>query len=91
MIYSVKSHKSLIVFWDFDDIHSIEPVLILSSPLEILTFEFNAKDPNLVIGGAMNGQIMLWELSGTSLSVFSSKKNQKGKQEKSFIFIYMCR
>ena len=75
VIYSVKSHKSLVVFWDFEDIHSIEPVVVLSSPLEILTFEFNIKDPNVVIGGAMNGQIMMWDLSGTSLSVFSSKKN----------------
>lgn len=55
VIYSVKSHKSLVVFWDFEDIHSIEPVVVLSSPLEILTFEFNIKDPNVVIGGAMNG------------------------------------
>jgi len=43
------------VFWDFEDIHSIEPVLVLSSPLEIISFEFNPKDPNLVVGGAMNG------------------------------------
>jgi len=75
VIYQVKSHKSLIVFWDFEDIHSIEPLIVLSSPLEILTFEFNPKDNNIVVGGCMNGQIMMWDLSGTSLSVFASKKN----------------
>lgn len=55
VIYQLKSHKSLVVFWDFEDIHSIEPVLVLSSPLEILCFEFNPKDHNIVVGGAMNG------------------------------------
>jgi len=51
----LKSHKSLIVFWDFEDIHSIEPVLLLASPMEILCFEFNLKDPNIIIGGTMSG------------------------------------
>jgi WD40 repeat protein len=73
------------VFWDFEDIHSIEPVLVLSSPLEIISFEFNPKDPNIVVGGAMNGQVMLWDLSGSPLFFFSSKKQGKSKQEKSDI------
>lgn len=51
----MKSHKNYIVFWDFDDFHSINPVLILLSPLEIITFAFNPKDPNQVVAGAMNG------------------------------------
>ncbi|CAD8192077.1 unnamed protein product [Paramecium pentaurelia] len=84
-IYQLKSHKSLIVFWDFEDIHSIEPVLLLQSPLEILSFEFNPKDPNIIVGGAVNGQVMLWDLSGTALSVFASKKTQKTKQERNEI------
>ncbi|CAD8180809.1 unnamed protein product [Paramecium pentaurelia] len=84
-ISQLKSHKSLIVFWDFEDIHSIEPVLLLQSPLEILSFEFNPKDPNIIIGGAINGQVMLWDLSGTALSVFASKKTQKTKQERNEI------
>lgn len=50
VIYNMKSHKFVIVFWDYDDQHSIDPVLILSSPLEITTFQFNPKDPNIVIG-----------------------------------------
>ena len=46
----MKSYKSRILFWDFEDIHSIEPILILESPLEITCFEFNPKNPNLIIG-----------------------------------------
>jgi len=55
IIYQLKSHKSTIILWDFEDIHSIEPILVLSSPLEIISFEFNPKDPSIVAGGAING------------------------------------
>lgn len=43
VIYSNKSHKNVIVLWDYDDIHSYDPVLILTSPLEITCFAFNPK------------------------------------------------
>jgi len=55
VIYSNKSHKNVIVLWDYDDIHSYDPVLILTCPLEIICFAFNPKDPNLIVGGAING------------------------------------
>ena len=43
VIYSNKSHKNVIVLWDYDDIHSYDPVLILTCPLEITCFAFNPK------------------------------------------------
>lgn len=83
-VLAVKSYKSMIIFWDFEDIHSIEPILTLSSPLEILCFDFNPKDPNIVVAGAINGQILMWNLGGaTSSSSLSAKKVQKAKQERS--------
>lgn len=85
----------MIVFWDYDDLHSIDPVLILTSPLEITTFQFNPKDPNIVIGnifrcylsslnlkigGATNGQIIMWDLkSSNSFYATTGKKGQKAK------------
>lgn len=83
-VLAVKSYKSMIMFWDFEDIHSIEPILILSSPLEILCFDFNPKDPNIVVAGAINGQVLMWNLGGaTSSTSLSAKKVQKAKQERS--------
>lgn len=64
----MKSYKSCILFWNFEDLHAIDPVLILSSPLEILTFEFNPKDPNIIIAGAINGQIVMWDIHSIVLS-----------------------
>ena len=60
----MKSSKSVILFWNYEDMHAIDPLLILSSPLEIMTFEFNPKDPSIIIAGAINGQIMMWDLKG---------------------------
>lgn len=62
IVFSYKSHKNMIVLWDYDDQHSIDPVMILVSPLEILCFSFNPKDPFQVVGGAINGQIIMWDL-----------------------------
>lgn len=83
-VLAIKSYKSMIMFWDFEDIHSIEPILILNSPLEILCFDFNPKDPNIVVAGAINGQVLMWNLGGaTSSTSLSQKKVQKAKQERS--------
>jgi hypothetical protein len=45
--------------------------------LEILTFEFNPKDPNIVIAGTINGQIVMWDLKNVQLGLQSKKKNKK--------------
>jgi hypothetical protein len=42
--------------------HAIDPLLILVSPLEVLTFEFNPKDPTIIIAGTINGQIIMWDI-----------------------------
>ncbi len=72
--FSMKSSKSFILFWNYEDMHAIDPLLILESPLEIICFEFNPKDPNLVIAGTINGQIVLWDLKNVELGILSKKK-----------------
>lgn len=77
VIFSMKSSKSYILFWNYEDLHAIDPLLILECPLEILTFEFNPKDPNIVIAGTINGQIVMWDLKNVQLGLQSKKKNKK--------------
>lgn len=36
--------------------------MILVSPLEIMCFAFNPKDPTQIVAGAINGQILMWDL-----------------------------
>jgi WD40 repeat protein len=75
VIYNCKSHKSMIVLWDYDDQHSIDPVLVLICPLEIICFQFNPKDPNILVGGGTNGQIFLWDLK---MNPNTQNANKKG-------------
>lgn len=73
----MKSSKSFILFWNYEDMHAIDPLLILSSPLEITTFEFNPKDPSIIVAGTINGQILLWDLKNVHLGQTDKKKNRK--------------
>lgn len=73
----MKSSKSFILFWNYQDMHAIDPLLILTSPLEILTFEFNPKDPNVIVAGTINGQILLWDLKNVQLGQTTKKKGKK--------------
>lgn len=76
----MKSSKSFILFWNYEDLHAIDPLLILTSPLEILTFEFNPKDPNIIIAGTINGQIIMWDLKGVELGQNIKKKGKSSEK-----------
>ena len=51
--------------------------MILESPLNITCFDFNPIDYNMVLAGASNGQILLWDLKGKLLIDDSEKKKRK--------------
>ena len=61
--------------------HLFVPVLVLISPLEILTFEFKPNDPNILIAGAINGQIMLWNLQGKLVKKDTTTKSKQRKNK----------
>ncbi|XP_026201778.1 WD repeat-containing protein 63 isoform X2 [Anabas testudineus] len=52
---------SFIVFYSFSD--PSNPQLLLECPDDIFTFEFCPSDPNIIVGGCMNGQVVLWDVS----------------------------
>ncbi|XP_063056855.1 dynein axonemal intermediate chain 3 isoform X2 [Engraulis encrasicolus] len=54
-------NPSLILFWSFSD--PINPQLMLECPDDIFSFEFCLSDPNIIVGGCMNGQVVLWDIS----------------------------
>lgn len=49
-----------ILMWSFDD--NLNYKLEFESPLEITTLSFCPYDANILLGGAVNGQIILWDL-----------------------------
>jgi WD40 repeat protein len=74
--------KASILLWDVEDASALKPILELQSPLEITNFEFNPKDPFMIIGGASNGQIVMWEFGSTLKQILADKKSNKTKQER---------
>ncbi|KAJ8277808.1 hypothetical protein GJAV_G00080320 [Gymnothorax javanicus] len=54
-------NPSLILFWSFSD--PLNPQLVLECPDDVLAFEFCPSDPSVIVGGCMNGQVVLWDIS----------------------------
>ncbi|KAK1896340.1 WD repeat-containing protein 63 [Dissostichus eleginoides] len=52
---------SHIVFYSFSD--PSNPQLLLECPDDIFAFEFCPSDPNIIVGGCVNGQVVLWDIS----------------------------
>nr|XP_039270172.1 dynein intermediate chain 3, axonemal-like [Styela clava] len=52
---------SLILIWSFSD--PIHPQILLEAPDDIFCFKFCPSDPNIVAGGCINGQLVLWDIS----------------------------
>ncbi|KAM6199951.1 dynein axonemal intermediate chain 3 [Sarcoramphus papa] len=53
--------QSVILFWSFFD--PIHPQLMLECPEDIYCFQFSPSDPNIIAGGFINGQVVLWDIS----------------------------
>jgi dynein intermediate chain 3, axonemal len=58
---SGKSSNAYVLIWSFADM--ISPHLILQSPHEINVFKFCQNNPNLIAGGCISGQVVLWDVS----------------------------
>uniref|UniRef100_A0A8C5Q007 Dynein axonemal intermediate chain 3 n=2 Tax=Leptobrachium leishanense TaxID=445787 RepID=A0A8C5Q007_9ANUR len=52
---------ALIVIWSFAD--PIQPQMMLLCPDDIHCFQFYPSDPNIIAGGCVNGQVVLWDIS----------------------------
>ncbi|XP_056270650.1 dynein axonemal intermediate chain 3 [Pseudoliparis swirei] len=65
---------SLILFYNFSD--PSNPQLLLESPADICAFEFCPSDPNIIVGGCTNGQVVLWDISA---HVSHLQETQPGK------------
>lgn len=72
---------SLILIWSFTD--PIHPQLLLQAPEDIYCFQFNPSDPNIVAGGCINGQVVLWDIS----QYVNRLKLPKGGQKKNCVYL----
>ncbi|KPA81016.1 hypothetical protein ABB37_04389 [Leptomonas pyrrhocoris] len=74
--------SSVSLIWDLTD--PMHPRYILESPVEVQVLQFHPTRPNLVAGGAMNGQVYLWDLSlGEAATLFTTNPAaQKTQQQR---------
>ncbi|KAG5475921.1 hypothetical protein CUR178_03635 [Leishmania enriettii] len=67
--------------WDLND--PMHPRYLLEAPEEVQVLHFHPTKPNLVAGGALNGQVFLWDLSKADVANFLSKASQQKQKQQS--------
>ncbi|XP_034437960.1 WD repeat-containing protein 63 isoform X1 [Hippoglossus hippoglossus] len=66
---------SHIVFFCFSNPY--HPQLLLECPDDIYAFEFCPSDPNIIVGGCRNGQVVLWDISGHVMHLQRAQSSDK--------------
>jgi len=75
---SGKADISFLLLWSFLD--SLAPQTVLTSPWDVSVFKFHPTDNTILVGGLVNGQLAIWQLSAMDLSVESrERKNNDGQ------------
>ena len=69
-----KSFESFVLILNFSDNHIITLGHILETPIEITTIEFHPEDPNVLCGGCLNGQVIVWDISSTDHKIANGPK-----------------
>eukprot|EP00794_Sanderia_malayensis_P008204 gene8204-9084_t len=78
---TVLMNPSFILLWSFAD--PIHPLLMMEAPDDIMCFQFNSCDPNIIAGGCINGQIVLWDISQYSERITNHRSQAQGQSNKS--------
>ena len=58
-----KSFESHLLILNFSDSHIISLNFVLESPIEVTAIEFHPENSNVLVGGCLNGQVIVWDLS----------------------------
>ena len=70
-----QTYSAYILLWDFK--HLVRPQVLLQSENEIYTFRFNKKQQNIIAGGSITGQVILWDISD-AMELISSRSRRSG-------------
>ncbi|KAF4793094.1 hypothetical protein TURU_114834 [Turdus rufiventris] len=63
-------HQSVILLWSFFDPLCLQ--LVLKAPEDIYCFQFSPSDPNMIAGGCVDGQVVLWDISKHEIKLQST-------------------
>ena len=68
--------ESSIVFWNFSDNQNPHAEIKLWSPVDITVFEIQPGNPNFVVAGAYNGQVIVYNKSSDAQQMTSSSSKE---------------
>ena len=69
-----KSFESHVLIMNFSDAHIITLNYVLETPIEISTLEFHPENSNVLVGGCISGQLIIWDLSCQESRITAGKK-----------------
>jgi len=67
---------SHVLILNFSDAHIITLNYILQTPVEITVIEFHPENPNILVGGAINGQVLAWDIASPEHRINPGRKRQ---------------
>jgi hypothetical protein len=76
-----KSFELFVLILKFSDNHIITLLYVLETPIEITTIEFHPKNPNVLIVGCLNGQVICWDLSSMDHRIIQGFKNKQDTRD----------
>lgn len=76
-----KSFDSQLLVLDFQDNDIISLAYLLETPIEVTTIEWHPENPNVLVGGCLNGQIIIWDLSAKDYMINTGNKKSGGDEE----------
>ena len=74
---SGKSFESNVLIMNFSDNHIITLAYVLETPIEVTSIEFHPENPNVLVGGCLNGQIILWDLTSMEHKIQAGAKTKE--------------
>lgn len=74
-----RSFDSHVLIMNFSDAHIITLNYVLETPIEVSCIEFHPDNPNVLIGGCISGQAIVWDLSCVESRINAGKKPESIK------------
>jgi WD40 repeat protein len=73
-----KSFDSHVLIMNFSDAHIVTLNYVLETPIEISSIEFHLENRDVLIGGCISGQVIVWDLSAIETRIGTHGSSSHG-------------
>lgn len=71
-----QTYSAYVLLWDFK--HLVRPQVLMQSETEVFSFRFNKKQNNIIAGGTISGQVVLWDIAEAMELIASRTRRSAG-------------